>query len=661
MDENTLTTSRALWAELQSKAGLTVWSAGKMPTYDTALEAGLRAELFGGAIGDFGRLLEKNDVPTGRLLTAFFRALAPFSRMMAEVLDMFETAAASRSDNNLRIAIDVDDLDEPLDFTIDAFREVVRRLERALVMARKRQWTAHQAWRLDDIILDSGTVPDFYYSRVEERPRVESSTMQTWLDGMTRTHRFARLPAFEPTGVPQFDELVADLRADFDDFHNAARERFGSYSGIAITPFTAPDFQGWEWKLLRAAHDFWPKRVVELLALLGDVLRRDPANEAALRCVGDLVEAVATFSLPPQPIEMQIEVLDDILSLPVWQRRHELYAVWTASLITRTLKPYGLEFHCRGGVLSFPFKATHLASIGPVGAERLELWSELRTPAVDPTGDRRSVQPDYRIRFPAGPAIDKTAHEIGAADRMVIECKQYKRSNTRNFSKALTDYSRAAAGAHVLLCNYGPISPRVLSAVAKEVVDRCHPIGQVHPRGEGLAEMELALSSLGKDVFGVTVNSRWVMDRIEVELYWRGTGIDLDLYITTPEAACGYNSPGGLPEVTFGSDDLGAGDNAHAEKITVLPQAFRYDVVVRAHSGAADLKQVIAEVRIRWRTTEGDHTRFLPLFSARGRDWHVATLLRGHDEPLEVDQPALGFVSGSGWEPPSLPPVAPLR
>jgi hypothetical protein len=391
-------------------------------------------------------------------------------------------------------------------------------------------------------------------------------------------------------------------------------------------------------------------RTVELMALLGDRLRREPANAAAQKCVVDLLAQVATFTTPPQPFEVQIEILDDVLSLPVWQRRHELYAVWVASLITRTLGPLGVDFHCPGGVLSFPFKATHLASIGDPPAARPELWSELRTPAVEPTGKRvSSVQPDYRLRRPPECADGGSV----AADVLVIECKQYRRSSTRNFADALTDYGKASATAEILLSNYGPVSPRVRAAIAPEVVERCHPIGQVHPGGAGLAEAQQVISRAAGVLFGVDRPPRWLMDSITIELRWVGEGVDLDLFVTTPDGACGYDSPNGLPDAVFDCDNRGNGTAQHTEKLKLSPtRSDRYEVIVRVYSGASDLRGLEAEVFISWRDVSNrEGQRIISLFSAAARDWHVATLGVGLAEPVEVSKPAIGFASGRGWSP----------
>jgi hypothetical protein len=69
------------------------------------------------------------------------------------------------------------------------------------------------------------------------------------------------------------------------------------------------------------------------------------------------------------------------------------------------------------------------------------------------------------------------------ACRLVVECKQYKHSSTKNFAAAINDYASVLPTAPVVLANYGPVSPSVLQAVDPSVRPRCLALGGVHPEG----------------------------------------------------------------------------------------------------------------------------------------------------------------------------------
>jgi hypothetical protein len=101
----------------------------------------------------------------------------------------------------------------------------------------------------------------------------------------------------------------------------------------------------------------------------------------------------------------------------------------------------------------------------------MEIFSEKRTAAVGLVGHGRStgVQPDYSV------------WEQSGSCRLVVECKHYKRSSTRNFADALNDYSQALGSAQVVLANYGPVGPGVEKAIEHARRDRCVAIGRVNP------------------------------------------------------------------------------------------------------------------------------------------------------------------------------------
>ena len=137
------------------------------------------------------------------------------------------------------------------------------------------------------------------------------------------------------------------------------------------------------------------------------------------------------------------------------------------------------------------------------------------------------------------------------------------------------------------------------------------------------------------------------VDLIDIELTWRGQEVDLDLFVTTRDAACGYDSPDGLPKVFFYGDDLGNEAGIHRELLTITPKSSeRFDIVIRAHSGAKSVGE--AKVLVKWRRGATTGSRdFVVLADAR--DWHVAYFIRGHSAPYAVDLPASDFQSGQGW------------
>jgi hypothetical protein len=308
----------------------------------------------------------------------------------------------------------------------------------------------------------------------------------------------------------------------------------------------------------------------------------------------------------------------------------------------------GVTFHPAGDVLSFPFRATHIASFGPDASGQLELWSELRSDAgPNPIGRVGQIQPDYRIKFPGatGPGSGR--------DLLVVECKQYRRSKASNFSAALADYARGSEALIVALVNYGPVGDAVMKRIPKDVTDRCRAIGQTRPGGDGLIAFAALLDAVKLGVFGTAQPEAWIKRSITVELRWE-RAVDLDLYVATLEATCGYSSPQALSEVRFVADDRGTGMLPAGEKLHLTPSsAERFDVVVVAFAGVDQVRDADAHVVIRWHDQRGEkYVEMIKLDEANAPAWHVASLMRGEPRPVIANRPADGFQSGVGWKPP---------
>lgn len=635
-------TSRELWEALRERAGLSL--SDERDAYDNEIVRELRSTLVAGETGDLGKLLDKYGVPVERLLVQFLRAAGPFARMMSDVLVMFETASAKRSDKNLKLALDVDGLDGSLEFDIESFREQTAAVTRTLRVVQHRQWD------------DSGwTIPNMYGdSRLRRKLNVaggdahaelpRSAHVRAWLEEMSGGHRYPDLPPVPHSGNRAFDDLLVELWADFQAFQSAARDLFGSYDAIHLAD--VPDeYEGWSAGMLRASHDFWPRESVRVLSIIAEVIASAPDDDEALELAAEIAQLVADLSLEPVEIEVLEELLDELFNLPVWQKRHELYSVWVASVITKGLAPYSVVFHPQGDTLSFPFRPTHLATIGWTRGHRLELWSELRTPAVDPIGRKASVQPDYRLR------AESSEGPREGADYLVTECKQYRRSSTRNFSAALTDYGRASADAIVSLVNYGPVSDRVMKRLPKDVADHCYAFGHVRPGGEGLPEYQRLLASLGQGVFAWAKKPSWSVDEIELELNWEGA-TDLDLHVATAAEECGYSKPDGIGEAHFHGDDLGTSPGPHSERITLKPStSSAFHVVVHNFSGGS-VSDVPVSVTVRWRSNAKWQSRSVDLHEAAAGRWHIASFVKEGDGLVIVNREAHGFTPGAPWSPP---------
>jgi len=203
------------------------------------------------------------------------------------------------------------------------------------------------------------------------------------------------------------------------------------------------------------------------------------AHDLALKLRTKLNEA------PEGPsVDSLAEQFLDLLDLPAWQKRHELYSVWISCLIAEAL-PEPKRWDLVDGTLSYAFGGAKLMTAS-IGASPVELWAERRSPIpAGGSGKRtRGVQPDYTLLLtPAG------APPLAA---LVVECKQYRIPSRRNFRDALQDYALAHSRAPVLLANYGPV-PAGLADGLTNASGLIAGFGEVYPGGGGLTGFKEAL------------------------------------------------------------------------------------------------------------------------------------------------------------------------
>lgn len=249
-----------------------------------------------------------------------------------------------------------------------------------------------------------------------------------------------------------------------------------------------------EWspkRTVAALSDRMPQSLLDVLWLLYDLAPREPNTRANL---AQAVSALVSERVSIQELETQRPLLEELLALPVWRFRHQLYSVWQITVVESAATPCtSFRLNTVSGCLQFSFKETIVATLSADG-EELELVAELRTPAplgIQLQGKSRiaSIQPDYLIR-------SKSTGKI----RYVLEAKQYRVGSKSNFAKALHDYASVHQTAIVAIANYGSMPTGMRQAVERlvrktktvsktSVVDRCVAIGDVRPGESGLIQL----------------------------------------------------------------------------------------------------------------------------------------------------------------------------
>jgi hypothetical protein len=385
-----------LWDSLRQSAGLQVSRNPKsLRGYDDVISTQLRMKLFGDAAGNFRKLIVERHISLDHLLTAFLQATAPFSRMLNRILQMYQAAAAVEGQENLKMVIQLDQMKrQKLEFDLEEFTKQVRAFEAATLSEQLRFWPQNEMWRLHSVLFPDGRAREDHIS--------PSAPAADWLAHYkgNRTHEFPALPEFQKLGIDWVDELLLKLGDDLNAFLARGRELFGTYSNLS-DPISVPvelDDPLWPASVVRVvAHDFWPATVVIGLQRLCDQLKEDPRSGTALSAMSEIRDLVDNLKTTRTTQEEKIKKLLDVLNLPVWKKREAMYSVWICAAALLDLRDCRVEYQVSNGCLEFPFRPRKIAIISQPEKpkQKIEFWSELRTPATELVGKRKSaIQPD---------------------------------------------------------------------------------------------------------------------------------------------------------------------------------------------------------------------------------------------------------------------------
>ena len=430
---------------------------------DLELADGLR-EVLGGDAESIEEALQ--DVSMRAFVEALFRAVEPFPMMFGDILRFFKDAGAREGQHQWRLVIG----DDP--FELDHFVEF------------ERVWRSFEC--------------EFDVPAVNGREAFLPHTVRNHLEGMEDLLDMGSTP-FGPTGLADVDKwleaydageygrfparlLPERLPSGLDDAARIAMAALyvigdAGYdrrmlvealrAGRASTSALDQDDGLNLWMIAQNETDYWLRTTVQILGRL--VAGPEGKTERFSEELRARYEALPRRRLN---IRVNVEEFLRILSLPVWRKRHELYAVWIATEMLAAAKGHDFCVYWTAGELRFAFQETKIADIvstRPV----VSLFAERRTPLDSPIGKgrKKNVQPDYGLW---------RAESSREWCSLVVEVKHYKRSDGRNFRDALVDYARAHPNAVVMLVNYGPVG--ISDGLPDDVRQRCRTVGHLNPR-----------------------------------------------------------------------------------------------------------------------------------------------------------------------------------
>jgi hypothetical protein len=436
---------------------------------------------------DLGQALEDQLVSREDFIHALFSAAQPFAEMMAQLCSFFERHAIRGTDQALRMKFEFDDRKE-LTFDLKHFREWLSEWDKVEGMVESDCWDSAALWKLVGAISP----------QINSQIKIEDESAARWINAnsypgrQTALNHWASPPRPPETGISAVDQAVNRVFAAVSAVTRACAA-YPTYTQLEAESRGTTRLPGArmpgepgspapivEWSI-RSLHilesDYCSAALMRALWNWVEQLRRVPsgsrfnASQPVLSRLENLLSAVPTKLAPG---EVDLERLLSFLRLPVWKERPSLYAAWMLPVIEESLAEYPVQIHDEGGTLRFSFKATRMATFQS-SAGAVTLVAEHRAPLADPQGESRkqNAQPDY-VLF-----LGDTHNPENA--KVVLELKQYLRPSKKKFSNVLIDYTNAFTRAKVLLSDYGPMSPAVMSVVPVDLAQRAAALGDVRP------------------------------------------------------------------------------------------------------------------------------------------------------------------------------------
>lgn len=457
-------TSYDCWRKLEIAGGI-------HPRYDADLLDEICRALALDSTKAMGRQLRARSVPVERFIEAFFSAVEPYARMMRDLLVFFESARAVESSTGvLRIAFDFGHKIPGLEFDLESFRVWERRIEHVLDPEQRDEpaWNHDYLTRLCSILERAASPP-----RAPAQAGASDTVLAQWL----LDYREGLWPEDLP---PRPAAPQREFRAAFDVAWDLWIDVVGASHriGRSRTQLRSITWQPRDTAGVSRSYDPWLLRLLDAMEWAGRMA-------SSLSAVAENADALQSFSqglhellgaMPRRPVasERLLERFEAFLSLPVWERRHDLYAAWIGARIAAEAGQQ-THIHSVNGVLRYSFAGTHLATLRSAAGTPLFLWAELRSPLSTPMGRGRlrSIQPDY--------SVQRAPITYPESSLLVVECKQYLKASPKSFAAALTDYARGRPSARVLLVNYGPADSSILEQVDESVRGRTSVIGNCRP------------------------------------------------------------------------------------------------------------------------------------------------------------------------------------
>ena len=502
-----------LWEEFSKSA------AFHDTDYDSALFEDIKSYLGIDKKADF--LKELKSISVEELLNALFTNIKPFSEMLNDLLEVFSKAGAKYTDKNLKIAVDFGELKVDLEnfrTDVETISEVIRKSVKTYFIT--------DPWGLRKLFEFEANS-----CRAMNAAKVSNNEIRDW----AVTYINDKLPTYFPDQPKFNEEIDSRIGVIWNDLHEKYRTIKSVYKKEAGIQESIEKQLKCLWQLADEApcgqnkqtllakgkmfvneHDRYTCTMMVTITMFVEHLYASDEDERDLLIEKFKANFDSVFkgfkSVTHEEVVEKIKQINSFLNLPYWQHRYEIYSAWVFTLIVKAFEYSNLKYELTNGdTLSFSFGGSHLATYNQ--DKPLEIWAECRSATiagVKGKGRISGIQPDYTIAYNEA----KTPCNAVA----VVGCKQYKKSNTGNFSKAIIDYANNRPNAKIFLVNYGTVGDAVNKKVMDEGIDesRFATFGGVRPQNS--------------DGFVKALKS-YLYEPLTITLCWGECPVDLDLIL----------------------------------------------------------------------------------------------------------------------------------
>lgn len=469
-----------LWSYIKINGGL------DLERYDSYIVEELISILAYSKESDFDAQLRESDISIEDFLAAFFQIVHPYSEMMVDLLHLFKKAGINTTNRNATIDFKFN-TGRVFNFDINNFKKWVRSWKTISGKYKKVVIDESNLWDLLKIFNTCHMkIHDIVYE-LNDKKIIE------WIHIYNSKQQWPDLIPQPFSGSAVLDKLIGrawkiwTTIVSKSSSYNVDRRKLWDKSNISSdicndsTSREISEYDVWIELLSRIDKDNWAGNFAASVYYMVQQINKLNSNEKedTIKVLErKLISVLKKIQDIDYSNETVVEELKAFLNLPVWKKRYELYATWISTQIIDAFSELKVRIHQSGGVLKFSFSGTHLATIDDY-TPRLHIWSELRTPMKNPIGKsrKRGIQPDYSL------VTDPVTSPQSSV--VVIECKQYLKASSDNFSKALTDYAKGRPNAHIILVNYGRADTSILDKVDPLVVSRTSIIGEMKPGSTG--------------------------------------------------------------------------------------------------------------------------------------------------------------------------------